>query len=62
VSVTLAHDRSVVGTASGRGYGRFIFPTAPDAVYVVRTSGQRGGRMHTTNGVQTYINLFSHCA
>jgi hypothetical protein len=58
VSVTVLRGTRVVGAASGRGIGQFIFPAAPGR-YVVRTSAHRGGIVHASNGVQSYINLFS---
>ena len=60
VSVTVTHDGVIVGRAWARGLGQFIFPAEPNERYVAHTSGHRGGAMHTSSGVQSYINLFSH--
>gem|GEM_PF-5076036 len=62
VSVTVARGATIVERASARGLGQFIFPAVPGTRYVVRTSGHRGGEIFTSTGVQSYINLFSHCA
>ncbi len=61
VSVTVIHDGTVVDKGWARGLGQFVFAAQPNARYVVRTSGHRGGAMHTSSGVRSYINLYAHC-
>ena len=62
VAVTVSLGGTVIGRAAGLGLGDFTFPAIAGRRYVIRTSAHRGGAVHTTGGVQSYINLFSHCS